>query len=69
VNVVRVWVRTSRRTGVSLGPVALLVLAPVLLCAWILYVAALAVYGIGWLLVQGIEAIARHAENRQARRQ
>jgi hypothetical protein len=65
---VRVWVRTSRRTGVSLGPVALLILLPFLLCAWIVYAAAMILYIIGKLVVEGIEAIGRHAEDRQAAR-
>jgi hypothetical protein len=63
-----VWFRTSRNTGISLGPVALLVLLPFLLCAWIVYSAALLVYYAGWLLVRSIEAAGRRAEDRQARR-
>jgi hypothetical protein len=65
---VRVWIRTTRNTGVSLGAAGLLLLAPFLLAAWAVYFAALIVYVIGKLAVEGIEAIARHAESRQARR-
>jgi hypothetical protein len=65
---VRVWIRTTRNTGVSLGPVALLLLGPFLLTAWVLYAAALIVYVIGRLAVEGIEAAARRAEDRQAQR-
>jgi hypothetical protein len=62
-----VWFRTTRNTGVSLGPVALVVLAPFLLACWAVYVAALILFVAGSLAVHGIEAIARHAEDRQAR--
>ena len=64
----RVWFRTSRRTGISLGPVALLILGPFLLAAWIVYFAALIVYFAGKLVVEGIEAVGRRAQDRQARR-
>jgi hypothetical protein len=63
-----VWFRTSRRTGISLGPVALLILGPFLLAAWAVYFAALVVYFAGKLVVEGIEAAGRRAEDRQARR-
>jgi hypothetical protein len=65
----RVWIRTSRRTGVSLGCAGLLILGPVLLLIWLVYAAALIVYLLGKLVVEGIEAIGRRAEDRQARRQ
>jgi hypothetical protein len=64
----RVWIRTTRNTGVSLGCLGLLVLGPFLLLAWVLYAAALIVYVIGRLVVEGIEAIGRHAETKQAQR-
>jgi hypothetical protein len=66
---VRVWIRTTRNTGVSLGVAGLLILAPFLLAAWGVYFAALAVYVIARLAVEGIEAIGRRAEDRQARHQ
>jgi hypothetical protein len=65
---VRVWARTSRHTGISLGPVALLILAPFLVVFWVLYLTGLVVYVIGKVAVEGIEAAARWAENRQAQR-
>jgi hypothetical protein len=64
----RVWFRTSRNTGISLGPLGLLILGPFLLAAWAVYFAALLVYVTGKLIVEGIEAAGRHAEHRQARR-
>jgi hypothetical protein len=64
----RVWIRTSRHTGVSLGPVALLVLLPFLAAFWALYVAALLVCFLGVALVHGLEAAGRAIEHRQARR-
>jgi hypothetical protein len=65
---VRAYVRTSRNTGLSLGPAGLLVLAVFLLAGWVLYAAALVVYGLGKGIVEGIEAAAGWAENRQIRR-
>jgi hypothetical protein len=64
----RVWFRTSRNTGISLGPLGLLIVGPFLLAAWAVYAAALIVFIIGSVAVHGIEAIARHAEHRQAQR-
>jgi hypothetical protein len=64
----RVWFRTSRNTGVSLGCLGLAVFGPFLVLGWAVYAAALVVYALGWAVVQGIEAIGRRAEERQARR-
>lgn len=68
----RLYVRTSRRTGVSVGPVALIVLGPFMLMGWLLYLGLLALYGFGWLLVKaaglvvdGIEAAWDRFEQRQ----
>jgi hypothetical protein len=66
---VRVWVRTSRNTGVSVGPVALAIAAPFLLAGWLLYAACMIVYLAGREAVEGIEAIARWVEHKQAQRQ
>jgi hypothetical protein len=54
---VRLYVRTTRNTGVSLGPVALLILGPFLLAMWAVYAAALLVYTVARLLVAAVEAI------------
>jgi hypothetical protein len=64
----RVWIRTSRNTGISLGCAGLLILGPFLLIAWLVYLTGLLVYALGWLVVQGVEAAGRRAEDRQARR-
>jgi hypothetical protein len=64
----RVWFRTTRNTGVSLGPVALLVLLPFLVCFWVVYAAAVIVCAIGVAAVHGLEAAAGAIEGRQARR-
>lgn len=53
----RLYVRTTRNTGVSLGPVALLILGPFLLAMWAVYAAALLVYTVARLLVAAVEAI------------
>ena len=63
----RVYVRTTRGTGISLGPVALIVLGPFLLCLWLVYAAALLVYFGALLLVAAAEAIGDAAERRQRR--
>jgi hypothetical protein len=65
---VRVWIRTTRNTGISLGPLGLLILGPFLLAAWAVYLAALIVYVTGRLIVEGVEAAGRRAEHRQAQR-
>jgi hypothetical protein len=58
-------VRTSRYTRVSLGPGALLILAPVIVTAAAVYLAVLAVYAIVWAIVRGIEEIGYWLEARQ----
>jgi len=66
---VRVWIRTTRNTGVSLGPVALLLLGPFLLTAWVLYAAALIVYVIGRLAVEAFAAVSARLSGRLHPRQ
>jgi hypothetical protein len=61
----RLYVRTSRNTGVSLGPVALVILGPFLLAMWVVYVVALLVYWAGLVVVAGVEAIGDAMERRQ----
>lgn len=43
----RVYARTGRRTGVSVGPIGLMILGPIYLTVWMLYAA---VYAVGWCL-------------------
>lgn len=65
----RVIVRTSRWSAVSLGPVALLVLGPFIAAVWLVYVLALVIYWTGRIIVEAVENIADAAEQRQLRRQ
>lgn len=67
--------RTSRNTGISLGPVALLIIGPVILAAWVVYIAVMTVYGLGLIVVrlgklavEGIEAAWQRIEHRQEQR-
>ena len=53
----RVYVRTTRNTGVSLGPVALLVLSPVVAAWW----AGVLIVALAIVLVRGIVLLARKA--------
>jgi hypothetical protein len=61
----RIYVRMSRYSAISLGPLALLILGPFIAAAWIIYAAALIVYYIGWGIVVLVEELADAADRRQ----
>ncbi len=61
--------RTSRRTGVSVGPAGMMLVAFGYLVIGTVYLAGLAVWWLARLITEGIEAIGERIERRQQARQ
>ena len=58
----RVYLRTSRRSGVSLGVITLLLLLPLLAAIWTLWAAVVVAGALLVLAVRGVRYIRAHAD-------